>query len=233
MPRAPPDPKTEDAAAFLAYLRDRLANGAPALMARAQASPALDSGASRHITDVRNEEVVGDVRPIAPLAVRTILGPVTRSEAVPVGIPRLGVVEHLHVEGAPSVLCLGQLVEDRCFEVRWKSTRAGGNGFELYAAAGAKIPTKLEDYVPVLDEAGAAHLAQMRDLPHEETYRLVVALISSMTDEQLLPLVNAFTQSCASRAVSCRTAKTRTRRRSLTTRRGLLSWRSSLSSRLQ
>ena len=90
MSRAPPVPKAEDAAAFLAYLRERLANGAPALMARAQASRALDSGASRHITDVKKEKDVGGTKAIDPLALQTILGPTTLNELTEVIIPMLG-----------------------------------------------------------------------------------------------------------------------------------------------
>ena len=154
---------------FLAFLRDRLVSGNPALVAaRAYASRALDSGASRHITDVTKEKEVGGTKAITPLALQTILGPTTLDQVTDVTVPLLGRKSHLHVNGTPSVLSLGQLVEDDHCEVRWKSKKAGGNGFELYTADGSNIPTKLEDYVPVLDESGAAHLAQMRDLPHEE-----------------------------------------------------------------
>ena len=85
-------------------------------MARAQASRALDSGARRHITDVGKEKAVGSTEAINPLALQTILGPTTLNELTEVMISMLGKKNHLHADGTPSVLSLGQLVEDDLLE---------------------------------------------------------------------------------------------------------------------
>ena len=183
-----------DASAFVAYVREPLASAAPALLARAQEARALDSGASRHIPDLRKETAVGGTKSIDPLALQTIMGPVTMSESTEITIPMIGQKPHLHVDNTPSVLSLGQLVMDDHYEVRWKAEAVGGRGFELFAPTGERVPTRIEDYVPVLDEPGAAHVARIRGLPHEEAFLLVAALVQSLSDEQLTPLVAAFFQ---------------------------------------
>ena len=182
-------------------------SGALALAARAQASRALDSGASRHITDLRKDKAVGGTKPINPLALQTILGPATLSESTAVEVPLIGKKDHLHVDGTPSVLSLGQLVEDDLFEVRWKAEAAGGRGFELFSPDGERVPTRIEDYVPVLDEPGAAHVARIRGLPHEEAFLLVAALVQSLSDEQLLPIVTTFLQGSFLRGCAARRAE--------------------------
>ena len=123
-------PQPTDAAAFVAFIRERLVGGNDALMARAQASRTLDTGASRHITDLNKEKAVGGTKAIDPLVLQTILGPTTLKESTAVTIPMIGKKDHLHVAGSPSVLSLGQLVEDDLYEVRWKSASVGGKGFE-------------------------------------------------------------------------------------------------------
>ena len=189
-------PLTEDAfllacAGFIEFLRSRLETSARATPARM--SRAIDSAASRHITDLRTEAAAGDAHPIRPLTIQTVLGSVRCSEATPVSVPFLGTMDHLNVEGAPPTLCMGKLIEDG-YEVRWKSTKAGGRGFELYGPDGALIPTRVEDNVPVIDEAGSTALGPVADA------------VSNLSDEQIFPLVASFLEERASRGLAARQA---------------------------
>ena len=187
-------PLTEDAfltacAGFIGFLRQRLET--PARATPARLSRAIDSAASRHIADMRHEAPVGDAHPIRPVTIHTVLGPVRRSEATPIHVPFLGTVDHLDVEGAPPTLSLGRLIEAGC-EVRWRSVRAGGNGFELYGPNGQLIPTRLEHNVPVIDETGSDDLGPVADA------------VSNLSDEQIAPLVAAFMEERVSRGLAAR-----------------------------
>ena len=103
----------------------------------------IDSGASRHMTDLSAEDpvCVGRRRRTGPLDLRTVLGTKRVEAATPVFVGALKrAVEKLDIPGGPKVLSMGQLIEDDAFSLAWSM----GN-FDFRDASGVRLDVAIEE----------------------------------------------------------------------------------------